>query len=86
MKSKSTPASALVKGTLWVTGGLFGRAGTEFINPNGTVTIGPTLPNERSSHCMIKLHDNKIMLLGGIDSSDEKSVVIFNPESRRKAL
>merc|ERR1719228_3046540 len=29
---------------------------------------------------MINLHDKKVMILGGSSSSNEKSVVIFNPE------
>ena len=82
MKTKRLgPASALVKGTLWVTGGYSGATtdSTEFIHPNGTVAIGPTLPTARDSHCMINLHDKRVMILGGNPPSNKKSVLIFNP-------
>jgi len=72
-------ASALVKGTLWVTGGSPDVASTEFIHGNGTITTGPSLPTARSSHCMITLHDKRVMILGGFSNSNLKSVVIFNP-------
>ena len=39
-------------------------ASTEFIYKSGSVIQGPNLPLPRHGHCMVKLHDGKIMILG----------------------
>ena len=50
-------------------------ASTEFIHANGSVTSGPNLPEARRGHCMVTLHDSKVMIIGGYSHS---SVLVFN--------
>ena len=56
-------ASAVVNNSLWVTGG-YGDSvkkidSTEFIQVDGTVVVGPNLPNPTSGHCMVTLPDKR---------------------------
>ena len=81
---RNVAASALIGETMWVTGGY--QAGihlktTEFIHPNGTVTSGPTLPDGRSTHCLVNLHDGRIMILGGHLLSYHKNVSIYDSKN-----
>ena len=65
-------ASVVIDNSLWVTGGGY-QAGngldtfksTEFVHGNGTVTMGPDLPTPRYGHCIVTLHDGKVMIIGG---------------------
>jgi len=78
---RSYSASALIKEALWVTGGYDGSnflASSELIYPNGTVTSGPNLPAARFGHCMVNLHDGKVMILGGT-SGTPRYPLIFDP-------
>ena len=36
---------------------------TEFVFENGTTTIGPSLPEAMSAHCMVLLHTGDIMFM-----------------------
>ena len=31
---------------------------------NGTISVGTPLPAARSGHCMVTLHDGKVMVIG----------------------
>ena len=76
-------ASALINGGLWVVGGETYEdylESTEFIYSNGSAINGPNLPATRSEHCMVTLNNGMVMILGGYQSSNRKSVIIFNPE------
>ena len=48
-------------GALFITGGWTGadHMVTKFVNPDGTITDGPTLPQGRRDHCSVKLHDDR---------------------------
>ena len=75
---------------LWITGGV-GNSDlktTEFIYPSGKVMKGPDLPVKTMGHCMIKLHDGKIMILGGNFRFDDdgKQVLIYDPKSNYSLL
>ena len=69
MSTKRTEfSSAMVKDRLWISGGYYDtneHASTEFIFSNGTIINGPNMPAIRYSHCMVTLHDGKVMILGG---------------------
>ena len=76
-------ATSIVNGALFVTGGLNGgnMASTEFIHANGNVTSGTNLPVARYGHCMVTLHDGKVMILGAANpTSQRKNVIIYDPE------
>ena len=82
------PAGAVVNGALWVTGGYKAGQGinsylktTEFIFPNGTTSDGPDLPEARWRHCMVTLHDTRVMIIGTEGLMDGKSVEIFDPDT-----
>ena len=75
-------ANTVVKNALFITGGHDGRsrlATTEYIYANGTVQSGPNLPEARSSHCGVTLHDGKVMILGGYPTSLHRNVIIMDP-------
>ena len=89
--ARSDFASVPMNGALWVTGGST-RKGlqmakseditTEFIYLNGTVLPGPNLPSPRDDHCMVTLHDNRVMILGSENgTTDSKSVIIYEPDT-----
>jgi len=76
-------ASALLNGDLWMTGGYnrsdnTGLASTELVSQDGTISDGTPLPVARSRHCMVTLHDGRVMILGGMPGSVRKSVLIFD--------
>jgi len=73
-------ASALLNGDLWMTGGYNSDnvrlASTELVRQDETISDGTLLPVARSNHCMVTLHDGRVMILGGIPYS--KNVLIFD--------
>ena len=85
--SRRNAAAAVVNGALWVTGGYNTAdsylASSEFIFPNGTTSDGPDIPEDRIKHCMVTMHDGRVMLLGGHSLSegftDGKSTEIYDP-------
>ena len=59
---------------------------TEFVYPNGTVTIGPELPSPKRSHCMVTLKDGRIMFVGGNYNDGPiavRDVTVYDPVTRR---
>ena len=66
--ARADHASVIMGNALWVTGGK-GENGplrsTEFVFSNGTVKQGPNLPNWMIGHCMVKLLDGTVLLMGG---------------------
>ncbi len=82
MKSRrSYHAATVVKDALFISGGYYNGnlASTEFIHADGTVTNGPNLPVARYGHCMVTLHDGKVIIIGGYPSSLYKNVLVFDP-------
>ena len=83
MSKRCYHKSALVKGALFMTGGLDGSwttlSSTVFVYGNGTIETGPQLPEARSGHCMVTLHDGKVLILGANPNSPSlyKNVIIF---------
>ena len=77
-------SSALTTKGIFVTGGNNENNdrldSTEYVSTDGVVTDGPKLPAARSEHCMVTLHDGKVMVIGGYPSSNLKSMIIFDPE------
>ena len=57
---------------LWVTGGYGGNleflSSTELIGPSGPVP-GPELPIEVEQHCLVRLDETRVMLIGGFDNT-----------------
>merc|ERR1711962_1336636 len=86
--NRSGASSVVLDDALWITGGgpEERRMTTEFIYPSGKVVQGPDLPIKldlparRPGHCMVKLHDGKIMILG-LQYDDYKQVLIYDPKS-----
>ena len=79
-------ASVPVNGKLLVLGGWDGDndlATSEYVSPDGDASQpGPDLPGPRSGHCAVKLSNGQVMLLGGA-YPDEKSVIIFHPDTEK---
>ena len=79
---RSDHASIELLGKLWVTGGSnkYGEtlSSTEFVSTTGVVVRGPDLPQKTVKHCMAKLMDGKVMILGGRWYG--RSVLIYDPE------
>ena len=46
-----------------------GLASTELVSQDGTISDGTPLPVARSHHCMVTLHDGRVMILGGMPGS-----------------
>ena len=71
-----------------MTGGLDGSwttlSSTVFVYTNGTVETGPQLPEARSGHCMVTLHDGKVLILGANPNSPSlyRNVIIFDPAQK----
>ena len=40
-------------------------ASTELVSQDGTISDGTPLPVAREEHCMVTLHDGRVMILGG---------------------
>ena len=40
-------------------------ASTEMVKQDGTISYGTPLPAARYGHCMVTLHDGRVMILGG---------------------
>ena len=86
--ARKRPASVVLNsGALWVTGGLnpispYYLKSTELIFPNGTVKNGPDMPESRIAHCMTKMHDGRVMIIGTSSPSSLKNTVrIFDPST-----
>ena len=81
---RSQMASVSLDGALWITGGYTDNGGnedatTEIVFLNGTVSAGPMLPSARDDHCMVNLHDGKVLILGSDGgSTDQRSSIIFD--------
>ena len=77
-------SSALTTKGIFITGGNNENNdrldSTEYVSTDGVVTDGPKLPAARSHHCMVTLHDGKVMIIGGDPSPNDKNVIIFDPE------
>ena len=85
MKSgRSEHASTLVKDALFITGGHYQSsssplASSEYIYANGTVESGPDLPAGRWCHCMVTLHDDRVLILGAeAPGSLYRNVIIYD--------
>ena len=68
---RNSHAATVIHDTLFISGGRGGNsthystlASTEFIHANGSVTSGPNLPEAKRDHCMVTLHDSKVMIIG----------------------
>ena len=78
---RSQHAASVIQDALFISGGLEGSsllASTEFIHADGSVTSGPNLPVARYGHCMVTLHDSKVIIIGGYPSSLNQNVLVFN--------
>ena len=56
---------------------------TEYVFANGSVTWGPILPKELNyidQHCMVQLHNESILILGGVKSH---KVFLYNQITRK---
>jgi hypothetical protein len=81
---RSIHAATVMKDALFISGGFDGSsnrlASTEFIHANGSVTSGPNLPVARHGHCMVTLHDSKVIIIGAnYPTSLYKNVLVFDP-------
>ena len=81
---RSIHAATVINDTLFISGGVDGSfndlASTEFIHANGSVTSGPNLPVARHGHCMVTLHDSKVIIIGAnYPTSLYKNVLVFDP-------
>ena len=45
-------------------------ASTELVKKDGTISVGPPLPEAQEDHCMVTLHDGRVMILGGATLQD----------------
>ena len=92
-EARSRHASVVMDNKLWITGGNGdGDAyeSTEFVLSNGKVEQGPDLPYKMFAHCMVKLMDGKVMLIGGYTKEkgwqkwqlprEDDRVLIYDPQ------
>ena len=80
-------AASVIKDTLFISGGqdFFTLASTEFIHADGSVTSGPNLPVARWGHCMVTLHDSKVIIIGARSpSSLYKNVLVYDPAQSKE--
>ena len=58
---------------LWVTGGYGGNvqwlSSSELIGPGGS-SEGPELPIEVEEHCLVRLDESRVMMIGGFDNTN----------------
>ena len=84
-EGRAFASSVVLNDALWITGRASHGQGkiTLFIYPSGKVVQGPDLPSKVTAHCMVKLHDGKIMILGGDQDYDLSTtqVLIYDPKS-----
>jgi len=83
MNSKRMQAASVeVDGRLLIMGGYDDNSNdlssSEFINTDGTVTTGPELPSTRYGHCIIKLPNRKVMIIGGSPYYLGRSVIVYD--------
>ena len=76
-------AATVIQDSLFISGGSDGSNflnSTEFIHADGTVTSGPNLPVAGYGHCMVTLHDSKVIIIGAnYPTSLYKNVLVFDP-------
>lgn len=64
------------KDTIWMTGGYEGQnaqSSTHFIKPGGVVVSGPSLPMPLTGHCIVRIDEDRFLLLGGHIGSGTKT-------------
>lgn len=68
----------LDNGTMWVTGGSTydSASKTEFVEVGKPGIVRESLPNPMTDHCMVKINESAIILIGGINSS---TVYFYTP-------
>jgi deoxycytidylate deaminase len=86
---RSQHAATVMKDALFISGGYDGNgnglASTEFIHADGSVTSGPSLPVARRGHCMVTLHDSKVIIIGANHhSSLRKNVLVYDPAKSKE--
>jgi len=91
MKIKREHAKAVQLGNLWwITGGHDGKkvlSSTELRHPNGTWTSHVDLPAVNHYHCMTRVNDTHVILVGGYDGkSSLKSAFTYNIKTGWKQL
>jgi hypothetical protein len=81
-------AATVINDSLFISGGYDGSnylASTEFIHADGSVTSGPNLQVGRRGHCMVTLHDSKVIIIGaGSPSSLRKNVLVYDPAKSKE--
>jgi hypothetical protein len=85
---RAWPASVVWNSTtMWLTGGYSVNPGdtksTEFVQLTGT-TLGPDLPLEVSSHCLVSLNDTTVLLIGGYlhNGTTSKGTFFYNTDHK----
>ena len=78
-------AAVALGDALWLTGGevSFGQGlrSTEYVYSNGTVIQGPELPSGIGAHCMVRLEDGRVMILGKVPN--RRAVIIYNSKTNK---
>ena len=80
-------AATVINDSLFISGGSDGSnlASTEFIHADGSVTSGPNLPVARHGHCMVTLHDSKVIIIGASSTSSlYKNVLVYDPAKSKE--
>ena len=85
---RTASASVPVNDKLWILGGYNSvniLATTEYVSLIGDASQpGPDLPSPRAGHCVVKLSNGQVILLGSHDrdgDAEQKSVFIFDPDA-----
>ena len=85
--NRSNSASVAINGSLFITGGKDENkdnlASTEYVHMDGVVSPGPDLPAPRSRHCMVTLPSGKVMIIGGYDYGNLRSVMVLDPDTNK---
>ena len=67
----------LNKDVLWITGGNtpLSANSSEFVRLNGPTEMGPVLPLNLNGHCMTKINDTHVIIIGGVNNKGQSIIV-----------
>ena len=88
---KYYPGIVVLDDRIWITGGMLSpdvvQDSTEYLFSSGRVESGPTLPYISWGHCMVRLMDGRVMILGGGNDdgshSNAQRVIVYDSEKKK---
>ena len=65
----------VLDGKLWITGGARSPKTSEWIRLDQPPTKGPDLPMNFVNHCMTRINETHVILIGGIDNNGQTLII-----------